>query len=75
MLAPRGFQMRRCQPNVEDKEQLKQAVIAELDRIIANLRGKGDHYRASKVEHFKQEYFGEHPRPLQTMFLQDNRRL
>ncbi len=38
-------------------EQLKEDVIAELERIRDNLRLKGDYIRASKVEKFKQEYF------------------
>lgn len=42
-----------------ESKHLYKAVVAELDRIRDNLREKGDHYRASKVEQFKQEYFVE----------------
>lgn len=49
--------MRRCQPNVEDAEKLRKAVLAELDAIEANLRTKGDHYRADKVAQFKRVFF------------------
>ena len=50
--------MHKCQSlSVEDKEQFRQTVVAELDRIRDSLRARGDHHRASKVEKFKQEYF------------------
>jgi len=50
--------MHMCQSlYVEDKEQFRQTVVAELDRIRDCLRARGDHHRAIKVEKFKQEYF------------------
>lgn len=42
-----------------ESEHLHKAVVAELERIRDNLRAKGDHHRADRVEKFKQEYFGE----------------
>lgn len=42
-----------------ESTQLNKDIVAELDRIRNNLRLKGDHIRANKVEKFKQEYFGE----------------
>lgn len=42
-----------------ESEQLKKDIVAELERIRDNLRLKGDHIRANKVEKFKQEYLSE----------------
>ena len=36
---------------------LKQLIAKRLNYIIDNLRMKGDHYRANKVEEFKKKYF------------------
>jgi len=64
--------LRRCQsssskPSQNDGERLRQAVIAELNRKIQNLRLKGDHYRATKLERFKRVFFEEPDRNFEVL--------
>jgi hypothetical protein len=51
---------RRCQPynhSPSSGEKLRQAIIADLNRKIENLRIKGDHFHAERLEQFKQVFF------------------
>lgn len=41
---------------VERAEDVERAVVARLESMVRNLRLKGDHFHANRVEKFKAEY-------------------